>query len=145
MALLFRSPSLCGGGLRGWVLFSVIASGFVKSAWQSRHFLSLRAVLLARRGNLIRIANDLQNAQLVKTRDCHDFANAKSRNDGVICRPEVCNASRSISKSYFLSYLSASEVSQMQSKNRDISFASLTQYDKENAQYDKYYLVIASN
>ena len=33
----------------------------------------------------------------------------------------------------------------MQSKNRDISFASLTQYDKENAQYDKYYLVIASN
>ena len=98
VALLFRSPSLCGGGLRGWVLFSVIASGFVKSAWQSRHFLSLRAVLLARRGNLIRIANDLQNAQLVKTRDCHDFANAKSRNDGVICRPEVCNASRSISK-----------------------------------------------
>ena len=33
------------------------------------------------RGNLSRIVNDFRNVQLAIQWDCHDFANAKSRND----------------------------------------------------------------
>ena len=62
---------------------------------------------------------------LAKTRDCHE-------NHAML--RFLSNDEKSFSCHTEL--LTKSEVSQMQSKNRDISFASLTQYDKENAQYD---------
>ena len=99
------------------------------------------------RGNLIRIASDLKNTQLAKTRDCHaDFTNPlamtdktrdchdsslfakslESRNDekSFSCRPE---GKRSISKTYSC-HIERSEISQ-NADNRDISVASLPQYD----------------
>ena len=63
------------------------------------------------RGNLIRIASDLKNTQLAIQGDCHESAYADSRNDGIICHTERSEVSQNIS-------------------DRDISVASLPQYDK---------------
>ena len=48
---------------------------------------------------------------LAKTRDCHDFAFPKSRNDGAVCHTSAFEKSRSISK----------ENTSSAAQNRDIS------------------------
>ena len=77
--------------------------------------LSLRASV-SERGNLNGVASDFKNAQLAKTRDCHDSRllskSLESRNDdNAFCHTEAFEKSRSISKE------NTSSVAQ----NRDIS------------------------